>query len=246
MYYKESFFTNTQEPYSFLLKRREWEAKRLRILARDNDTCQCCGKRSGPETLLQVHHIHYINGLDPWEYKDSELVTLCEQCHSYYHAHNEVPVYRLEDGNLVEVHYTPCSRCGGAGWFPEFKHVDGGICFRCHGAKYDELISVVENYAEEHDIDIKDINDGFQRLDREKTKHGTIETVIVCKCRNKDGVYLQLHMSTGQIYICCLDYSVDASPGDRLDPDRLKYKTAVKKNGEQYIIIKGPLLKDAA
>ena len=235
-----SFFTKTQEPYSFLLEKREWGAKRLRILARDSYTCKSCGKRKEDGVALQVHHIHYINGLDPWEYKDSELVTLCEQCHSSYHAQNEVPVYRLEDGNLVEVHYTPCRRCGGAGLFPEFKHVDGGVCFRCHGAMYDELISVVEHYAEEHDIDIKDINDGFQTMDREKTKHGTLETVTVCKCRNKEGVYLRLQMSTGQIYICCLDYSVDASPGDLLDPDKLKYKIAVKKNGEQYVIIKGP------
>lgn len=187
--------------------------------------------------------MHYIYGLDPWEYKDSELMTLCEDCHSAYHARYEVPVYRLEDGNLVQVNYTPCSRCGGAGWFPEYRHVQGGVCFRCLGAKYDECISVVKSYAEEHDIDIEDLKDGFRVLNREKTKLGEIEAVTVCKCRNKNGVYLQLQMSSGKTAISCLDYSIEASPGDMLDPDKLKYRIAAKKSGEQYMIIKGPLLR---
>ena len=169
-----SFFTKTQEPYSFLLEKREWGAKRSKILARDNYTCKRCGSHESQDVHLQVHHSHYIYGLDPWEYKDSELITLCEECHSYVHAHNEVPVYRLEGGNLVEVHLTPCSRCGGAGWFPEYTHVQDGICFRCHGAKYDELIEVVENYAKEHDINIEDIHDGFVPLGPEIEGLGTI------------------------------------------------------------------------
>lgn len=28
---------------------------------------------------------------------------------------------------------TPCPRCGGSGYIPRFKHVEGGICFRCKG-----------------------------------------------------------------------------------------------------------------
>lgn len=70
-----SFFTKTQEPYAFLLERREWSAKRLKILTRDGHTCQVCGAYEGSDVRLQVHHKHYIYGLDPWDYKDSELVT---------------------------------------------------------------------------------------------------------------------------------------------------------------------------
>ena len=237
-----SFFTKTQEPYSFLLERREWGAKRLRILARDHYTCKECGAHEGDGVALQVHHLHYIYGLDPWEYKDSELVTLCESCHSKVHSRCEVPVYRLEGDDLVEVHLTPCSRCGGAGWFPEYKHVQGGVCFRCHGAKYDELIDVVENYAEEHDIDINDIDDGFMSLGPEVEGLGTIKEVRICRCRNRDGVYAELVMNTGFIYPCCLDFSVEAEPGDRLDPNKLRYRNAVKKNGQEYTIIKGARL----
>lgn len=241
-----SFFTRTQEPYSFLLERREWGAKRMRILARDNYTCQNCGSHESVNSPLQVHHKHYIYGLDPWEYKDSELVTLCEQCHSELHTKYKVPVYRLEEGNLVEVHLTPCSRCGGAGWFPEYKHVEGGICFRCHGAKYDELISVVENYAEEHNIDLSEIDDGFRVLEPNVEGVGIIVEVQVRPCRNRDGVYCEMVFNNGRICVTCLDFSVSAKPGDRLDPNKLKYRTAVKKNGNQYIILKGPLIKKPA
>ena len=234
-----SFFTRTQEPYSFLLERKEWGIKRLRILARDNYTCKGCGRQEGNGVALQVHHKHYIYGLDPWEYKDSELVTLCDSCHSYVHAHFEVPVYRLDGNTLVKVQYTLCCRCGGAGWFPEYRHVQGGVCFRCHGAKYEELIKVVENYATEHDINIKDIDDGFLVLNPNIENLGTIVQVNVRQSQYGEWRYVQLVFNDGLIRTCFLDFSVDANPGDKLDPDKLRYRTAVKKNGERYIIIKG-------
>jgi hypothetical protein len=53
-------------------------------------------------------------------------------------------------------------------------------------------------------------------------------------------------MSSGKTAISCLDYSINASPGDRLDPDKLKYKIAAKKSGERYLIIKGPLMRATA
>lgn len=30
----------------------------------------------------------------------------------------------------------PCPRCAGGGKFYEFRHVAGGICFRCKGAQF--------------------------------------------------------------------------------------------------------------
>ncbi len=220
--------------------------KRTRILARDNYSCTKCGTHEGENVALHVHHLHYIYGLDPWEYKDSELVTLCEQCHSDLHKKNKVPVCRLDGENLVEVQLTPCVRCGGAGWFSEYRHIQGGICFRCYGAKYDEIIHVVEKYAKEHDINLNDIDDGFQKFGPKIEKLGTIVQACVHQSQYKNLLYLQLMFDDGVSRICCLDFSVDAKPGDQLDTNKLRYRKAVKKNGEKYVIVKGERLIPSA
>jgi hypothetical protein len=60
----------------------QWQKKRLEMLDRDEWTCQMCGDKSSP---LNVHHKWYKEGMNPWEYPDSCLVTLCEDCHSSEH-----------------------------------------------------------------------------------------------------------------------------------------------------------------
>jgi hypothetical protein len=27
-----------------------------------------------------------------------------------------------------------CTRCNGTGYLPQFKHIEGGVCFKCRGA----------------------------------------------------------------------------------------------------------------
>ena len=241
MYDPHVFFTRTQEPYSLLLQRREWDVKRMRILTRDNRTCQKCGRSEKDGVTLQVHHLHYISGLDPWEYKDSELITYCEQCHAAVHQNNHVPVYRLVGGNLVEIKYTPCYRCNGSGYLPEYRHVLNGICFRCHGERFEEYIKVVESYAREHDINLAYIDDGFKPLAPKLEKVGKVVKAQVLKSKYKDGVYIELIFESGRIARGCLDFSVAAKPGDTLDPDTLRYKKKILRNGEPCVIIKGTL-----
>jgi hypothetical protein len=74
----------------------------------------------------------------PWEYPTEALTTLCWECHEELHKNEKVKYLNengLEIGNL-----TPCTRCFGAGWFPEFNHIKNGICFKCNGLKYEEFI----------------------------------------------------------------------------------------------------------
>lgn len=85
---------------------------------------------------LHVHHKYYVINRLPWEYKDSALVTLCNWCHWELHKNEKVQVY-LEDGVTV-ANYNLCIRCNGAGWFPEYKHVEGGVCFKCRGSRFDQ------------------------------------------------------------------------------------------------------------
>jgi len=51
---------------------------------------------------------------------------------------NTVPI--LDINGIKVGALTPCKGCHGAGMFPEYIHVEPGICFRCKGAKYEELI----------------------------------------------------------------------------------------------------------
>ena len=69
--------------YREKLKRPEWQKKRLEIMGRDNF---CCRKCDNPKkSQLHVHHIIYQNNRDPWEYNNSELITLCSECHKQEH-----------------------------------------------------------------------------------------------------------------------------------------------------------------
>lgn len=49
-------------------------------MKRDNFTCQHCG---ATDKTLQVHHLCYQKGNNPWEYDNSELLTLCCDCHEF-------------------------------------------------------------------------------------------------------------------------------------------------------------------
>ena len=78
--------------------------------------------------VLHVHHRYYREGWYPWEYPDDALTTLCWKCHET--LHNNVTVKYLDKDGNEKSGLTPCSRCYGAGWFPEYKHIEAGVCFR--------------------------------------------------------------------------------------------------------------------
>ena len=96
----------------------------------------------GKQYYLQVHHKYYVDSKFPWEYYDDALITLCNWCHFELHQTNLIPIFTEINGQLMERKLTPCAKCNGAGYFPEFQHVKDGICFRCTGQKYDELIAI--------------------------------------------------------------------------------------------------------
>lgn len=64
--------------YSDLLKDPRWQKKRLKIFERDEWKCTDCGDSF---SQLQIHHLYYKVTLEPWEYPDKALVTLCDLCH---------------------------------------------------------------------------------------------------------------------------------------------------------------------
>ena len=64
--------------YAEKLKDPRWQKKRLEIFERDEWKCRRC--KSDDKTLA-AHHIKYRRGLEPWDYPNEDLLTLCESCH---------------------------------------------------------------------------------------------------------------------------------------------------------------------
>ena len=60
----------------------KWRQKRNEILQRDKNTCQNCGEKFAK---LHVHHIYYLPFRQIWQYDNSILITLCENCHNQIH-----------------------------------------------------------------------------------------------------------------------------------------------------------------
>lgn len=76
----------TLTPYQQKLLDPRWQKKRLEILNRDEFTCEICKSTEHP---LNVHHKFYTYGLDPWEYPDTNFITLCNYCHEDEHAYKD-------------------------------------------------------------------------------------------------------------------------------------------------------------
>lgn len=87
--------------YQELLKDGRWQVKKTEIMTRDNFTCRLCGARASDGVTLNVHHIHYNRGAAPWDYDNSELITLCESCHKMEHSKINEQIYNLRIGDLI-------------------------------------------------------------------------------------------------------------------------------------------------
>lgn len=70
----------------------QWQRKRLEILQRDNFTCKMC---DGTTRMLHVHHKKYIPDHKPWEYDNSNFLTLCEDCHSLISKYGVEDFYKI-------------------------------------------------------------------------------------------------------------------------------------------------------
>lgn len=113
--------------YSLKLKNPKWQQKRLKILERDEWMCQACQET---EKTLHVHHLCYEKGKEPWDYKDSNFVTLCDDCHSSEHANRKImeddilSIFKdwgflyCGDPSLGSIHCFLCDMQQYGGWNP--------------------------------------------------------------------------------------------------------------------------------
>lgn len=125
--------------YSHLLKCYEWHFKRMKILIRDKFTCMDCSTK---DLKNHVHHKYYVKNKLPWDIDSNALVTLCRKCHKKRHEKEKIGIYSVYNGVKfpTDINDIYCKRCGGAGVFEEYKHIEDGICFRCRGACFEKTI----------------------------------------------------------------------------------------------------------
>jgi hypothetical protein len=74
-----------KQSYFELLKDPRWQKKRLEIMQRDGFKCRKCGAN---QLTLNVHHVIYAYGVEPWKYPDMAFLTLCEPCHDGENTQN--------------------------------------------------------------------------------------------------------------------------------------------------------------
>lgn len=161
--------------YAQLLKDERWLEKRKEIIERDKGICQDCGKKGinsidenwvkfsfekgsvkklkkhRKGNILNVHHkVYYYdpilgNKFFPWDYDNSDLVTLCSECHKNLHKRQTIDVINKETGTRIPL--IPCSRCSGVGKLFYYNHY--GICFRCNGMRFEAN----QRYLKYYDLD---------------------------------------------------------------------------------------------
>lgn len=103
--------------YSEQFKDPRWQKKRPKILERDNFTCQECGSK---KHTLHIHHKYYENNKKVWEYLDTALITLCENCHKLEQSikkENESTLIK----SLYDLGFTSSNISGIAGGFSKLK-----------------------------------------------------------------------------------------------------------------------------
>lgn len=77
-------FTKAQKDYMEKLRDPRWQKKKNGVLERDSYTCTWCRAGLDDGRNLQVHHGYYAPrsaGMEPWDYPDASLFTLCYDCH---------------------------------------------------------------------------------------------------------------------------------------------------------------------
>ena len=97
--------TNITADFSANYSHPKWQEKRLHIMQMDGFKCRRCSEKDKP---LHVHHLKYKKGAKPWEYPDSNLVTLCESCHEEFHLMKQRIAERVNP--LLELWITNKSR----------------------------------------------------------------------------------------------------------------------------------------
>lgn len=64
---------------------KRWKNKRELILRRDGYKCQRCKRYGRQKEAVTVHHIKHYDEYPELALENSNLISLCDACHNYYH-----------------------------------------------------------------------------------------------------------------------------------------------------------------
>jgi rubredoxin len=69
----------------------DWGARRKRVYARDNYTCQNCGTKGGKRGNQDLHAHHVVPKSNGGTHKESNLIAVCKECHKAIHGNSTAP-----------------------------------------------------------------------------------------------------------------------------------------------------------
>ncbi len=120
-----------------------WQKKRLEILSRDEFRCQQC---YDDNKTLMVHHLYYGKGLMAWEAENEHLLTLCKECHDYFH--DRMPEYQKVVLNNMKLKLKDCFITGcAADLFKDFKNLHQLIYILWEAKeREDELLELLRDF----------------------------------------------------------------------------------------------------
>lgn len=251
------FPTRTQEPYANLLKRKEWLIKKAHIIARDRSRCCNCGKE-GASVPLEVHHKYYMQGLDPWEYPDEVLTTLCAECHHKWHQNNQIRYAEKKGYTWYWTKRIPCLRCNGVGYLHEYRYYKDGICFRCWGERFEKAEQRVKIFTEQYgktpyeyfDVFVPLTDEDFVRLNVELDGNiGNVSFLVGAGIRIEKGtVFVDLVADNGMEFEALLDNSMIGAIDITTDYEQclniktLLYKECMSSSNNKNVVIKGDII----
>jgi len=99
----------------------DWDKRRKKVYRRDRYECQNCG-RGGESNNIELHAHHIVPKSKGGTHKMSNLISLCEKCHSAIHYNSDAPQPTNEYAPTQPQHGR-----GGLENYELFKQCVGGI-----------------------------------------------------------------------------------------------------------------------